>query len=79
MSQHANMAGSAPTSSREGIQGSGATYRASVQKQSRTKSANKAVGTSKRTTPPPQNEVGMTTEMPKPAGYGSGHYVPNKA
>ena len=85
MSRHANQAGGAPTSSREGIQGAGATYRASVQKQSRTQSSTKAGGSNKRQSDPSVDGAKRTTKTTvvngvagtnaNIGGIGDGHYV----
>jgi len=84
MSQHANKAGGAATSSRTKIRGAGATYRASVQKQSRTESSTSRspAGDGKRKKDLSVDGASRTTKTtevsPAPSGYGSGHYVPNK-
>lgn len=88
MSQHANMKGKMPSSSRSNIRGANPTYKTSVQRESRTSSSTKAGGNNSRikdlsvdgasrTTSPTkvQSESGTNANT---GGYGSGHYVPNK-
>lgn len=87
MSQHSNMRGKAPSSSRSNIRGANPTYKASVQRQSRTASSTKSGGDNvrikdasvngaSRTTSPTvvQSQLGTNANV---GGMGSGHYKAN--
>lgn len=86
MSIHANQAvKGGPSSSRDEIQGAGATYRASIQKQARIvkDQTSKAKDSGQRKMPAqsegsaPINNVGANAAN-NGSNYGDGHYQPNK-
>lgn len=80
MSKHTNEKASAPTSSQKKIRGAGATYRASVQKESRSTSSTKSAGSGKVEKVSGQGSApsGKLVNQPNVGGFGSGHYEANK-
>lgn len=80
MSTHQNQPKtSGPTSNRTKIRGAGATYRASVQEQSKGASSTKPAGSGKIEKIQGQGSAPQGEDVKDmPEGFGSGHYKPNK-
>lgn len=77
MSTHANQEGCAPGApNRKKIMGANPTYKSAVQKDKCGPGSNmkKAVVENRKTEQPP-NPTGNSVKMPKPTGFGDGHYV----
>lgn len=70
-----------PTSTSEKrIKGANPTYRSHVQREANggADTARKAAKKAERKTGQPPNPSAQTVAKPRPAGFGDGHYVPNK-